>query len=273
MKISAAFGKAFRVCFGHFGATLKFLVVELCIRIAVLTPLLFLTEENLKWLALLSVPLAVLFYFPARLNAAAAMRDAFHGGSLFSYRLAEPANRGKKILYALGRMLLLALWGAPLIAFLVIAYVHIAGETDAFTLLRYVMQFGGGDLTTGFWYLFLILVGVLLLLAAGCAFHSGDRHARVRENRKLVKGHHGGIMLSWLCSLCCVFPMLVALGMTGLRYLPVLQNLKELMGGTLELPDPKPTLVILGIGAVLTAFLMPLRALIIAGYADELEKE
>ena len=57
MKISAAFKDAFRVYGGHFGRTLKFLLVEACMTLAAFTPLLFLTENGtLQYLALLAVP-------------------------------------------------------------------------------------------------------------------------------------------------------------------------------------------------------------------------
>ena len=58
-------------------------------------PLLFLTDGNLQYLALLAVPFYLLLVLWARVNAAAAMKDAFGEGSLFSYRLAEPGNYGR----------------------------------------------------------------------------------------------------------------------------------------------------------------------------------
>ena len=116
MKISSAFQDASRVYFGHFGATVKFTVTELCMTLAALTPTLFLTESGLKYLALLAVPFWILLMFWARVNAAEAMKDALNGGSLFSLRLADPEGYGKKLLYGTKRMVMLLLWAAPLIA-------------------------------------------------------------------------------------------------------------------------------------------------------------
>ena len=144
MKISAAFRDAFRVYKGHFGDTVKFLVVEGCITLAVFTPLLFLTDDGLKLLALLAIPFYLLLVLWARVNAAAAMRDAFGGGSLFSYQLADPEDYGKKLAYGLKRGLLLVLWAIPMIAALYIAWTNYYGygDVDVFTLMRNIKSFG-----------------------------------------------------------------------------------------------------------------------------------
>lgn len=273
MKISAAVKEAFRVYFDHFGASLKFLIVEACFTLAACAPLLFLTEDGLKPLALLAIPIYLLLVLWARVNAAGAMRDALNGGSLFSIRVAEPDGYGKKLLYGLKRLVMLLIWSAPLIACLIIAKNHLVG-LDGFTLLKIVKDFGGGKLMTGMLYMILILVGTLILIAIGCAFHCGDRHAFVRGNPKLVKGHHGKIMLSWVCSLITLLPLIAAIIVTIFRYVPVLQ---DMMGGALlqelKLPSTKTTVMILAVGAVLSVPLLPVRALIHAAYVDGLEKE
>ena len=273
MKISAAIKDAFRVYTGHFGATIKFLIVEACFTLAAFAPLLFLSEGKLKWLALLAVPFYVLLVFWARVNAAGAMRDALNGGSLFNRGLAEPEGYGKKIVYGLKRALMLLCWAIPLIACLVIAFRHYYG-IDAFTALMSVMDFGGGNLVTGALYLALILVGTLAFLAIGCAFHSGDRHAFARGNLKLVKGHHGKIILSWLCSLIALIPLIIAIVLAALRYVPVLNDLmSDALMQDIKLPATKPTVIIIAIGAVLTLPLLPLRSLIPAAFVNGLEKE
>ena len=273
MKISAAFKDAFRVYAGHFGTTLKFLAVEGCITLAAFAPLLFLSDSGLKALALLAVPFYLLLVLWARVNAAAAMRDALGGGALFSLRLIEPDGYGKKLLYGLKRCALLLLWSAPLIAALVIAKIHYSGDMDGLTLLRMIKDFGGGNLMTGVLYLILIFVATLLLVAFGCAFHSGDRHAFVRENPKLLKGHHGKMVLCWLCSLLAVLPMIIALIAVVVRYLPALNDLSAIVTKTKSLPSTKVTVIILAAGAVLTVPLLPLRTLIHAAFVNGLEKE
>ena len=274
MKISAAFRNAFRVYFGNFGASLKFLIVELCFTLAVLAPLLFLTAEGqMKWLALLSVPMFFALMLWARVNAAGAMWDSMNGGSLFSMSLADTTAYGKKVAYGLKRFVMLLVWAAPLIACIVIARMNMAGETDGFTVLRMIKKFGGGDLMTGMFYLMLILVASILLFAFGCAFHSGDRHAFVREDPKRVKRHHGKIVLTWLCALVSILPMLVAIVLLVLRYMPVLSDPSGFVAGTVDLPPTKGSAIIAGVGAVLTIPFLPLRSLITAAYVEGLKKE
>ena len=274
MKISAAFKNAFRVYFGNIGASLKFLVVELCFTLAVLAPLLFLTAEGwMKWLALLSVPMFFGLLLWARVNAAGAMWDSLNGGSLFSMTLADTTAYGKKLAYGVKRFVMLLLWAAPLIACIVIARINMAGETDGFTVLRMIKRFGGGDLMTGMLYLVLILIASILLFAFGCAFHSGDRHAFVREDPKLIKGHHGKILLTWLCALVTILPMIVAVVLLILRYMPVISDPSGFVAGNVDLPETKGSAIIAGVGAVLTIPFLPLRSLITAAFVDGLKKE
>ena len=273
MKISAAIKDAFRVYTGHFGVTLKFLAVEGCMTLAAFVPLLFLTEGSLKYLALLAVPFYLLLMLWARVNAAAAMRDTFDGGSLFSYRLIEPGDYRKKLAYGLKRAVMLLIWGAPLIAFLVLAKIYISGDTDGFTLMRAIKSFGGENLTTGLLYVALIFLATLVLLAIGCAFHSGDRHAFVREDPKLVRGHHGKIMLCWLCSLVALLPIIIAVILAVVYYLPALKDISAIVKKQATLPSSKPVIIYLAVGAALTVPLLPFRALIPAAFVNGLKKE
>ena len=273
MKIKTAFSEAFRIWTGHPGASAKFLVVEVCMTLAAFTPMLFLTNESLQWLALLAVPFYLLLVLWARANAAAAMRDALQDGSLFSIRLAEPEGYGRKLAYGLKHCLMLAVWAAPLAACLVIAKMHISGDMDALTLMRIIKEFGGDDLMTGFLYLALILLGAILILLAGFAFHSGDRHAFVRDNPALIRGRRGKIMCCWLCALVTLLPFLAAAAVVIYRYLPALSNPSDILTKEAELPSTKVTVIVLAAGAVLTLPLLPLRSLISAAYVDGLEKE
>ncbi len=276
MKISAALKDAFRVYAGHFGSTLKFLVVEGCMTLAALSPLLFLTNEKLKLFALLAIPFWLLLMLWARVNAAAAMREAFGEGNLFTYRLIEPGSYGKKLAYGLKRGLMLLVWGAPMLAALVIAWKNYYGygNTDVFTLMRNIKSFGGNDVVTGILYLALIFLGTVLLLAFGCAFHSGDRHAFVRDNPKLIRGHHGKIILCWLCSLLTLLPLFAAVVYAVIYLLPVIKEVTAyVMTKEKPMPSMKPVVIALAIGAVLTVPLLPLRSLIPAAFVNGLEKE
>ena len=272
MKISEAFRNARRTFLRRGGDTVRFMLVQLCMTLASLTPLLFLVTENLKLLALLAVPFYLLLMLWARVNAAAAMQDGLAGGALCTFRLVDPAGYGRKLLYGLKRCFLLLLWSAPLIAVLIIARIHISGDVDGFTVLRMIRQFGGGDLMTGVIYLGLILIATLLLIAFGCAFHSGDRHAFVLEDKKLIRGHHGKMILCWLNALLTLVPFLIALIVTVIRYLPVLGDLNGLVYGTVKLPSMKITLLVMGIGTMLTIPFLPLRSLTLAAFVRGLKE-
>jgi len=268
LKISAAFRKAIRVYFGHLGASLKFLIVEACLLLICLAPLLFWANESLRLLCLLSVPLFVLVRLPARVNAAAAMQDACGEGSLFSYRLVDTADYGRKLGYGLSRVGLLLLWGAPLVACVIIAREHISGEMDGFTLLRMIRDFGGGDVFTGMVYLLLILTGAILLFAVGCGFHSGDRHAFVLGQKGLLKGKRWKALLCDFCALITLLPLVITLIILAVRYAPAVANIDSILLGVEELPSTRVSLIILAVGFVLTIPFFPLRALVTAAWVN-----
>ena len=274
MKISDAFREASRVVRGQKSAALKFLITEGCLTLICLAPLLFLTEAApIKYLAALTPVLWILLMLPARVNAAAAMQDSLGEGSLFSLRLADPSGYGWKLGYGLCRGLLLAIWGAPLIAAILFAWEKFAGQTDGLTVLQEVHAFGGRDMKTGMIYLLLILFGLILILLIGIGFHSGDRHARVLDQKGLMKGHRGKALLCWICSLVFLLPLLIALVLVMIRYAPLLNNLTGVVNGTVEKPGTKTTLIILGIGAALTVPLLPLRSMVTAAFVNGLRKE
>lgn len=271
MKISKAFKDAIKTCFGHFGAMLGFAVAELCLTLICLAPLLLLTDPSLQYGALLSGVLLLLLMPVIRVNAAGAMQAALAGESLLNRRIADPTAYREKLGCGLKRFLFLLAWSAPMIACGWIAYTNFTGETDGFTVMRNIKSFGGGDLMTGVLYLGIIVIVALLLIALGCAFHSGARHAFVLGDEQRIKGHHGKLILTWLCALITVLPLLIAAGMAVARYLPVLKDLNGLLYGTVNLPDTKTTLIILCVGGVLTVPLMPLRSMIIAAYVKGLK--
>ncbi len=272
MKLSDAFRRAARVCTARPGDTLKFLLTEACLTLICLAPALFLCDADLKWLALLSAVLFLLILLPARMNAALAMKDALEGGPLFSRRLVDFSSYGQKLACALKRAFFLLLWAAPLIASAILIWTHISGEMDGFTLMRMIRSdFGGGDLFRGVLVILLAVVATVLLLAFGCAFHSGARHAWAQGNPGLVKGHHGKIVGTWLAALTGVLPLIISLIFILFRYAPVLGDLNGLFMGSVNLPSTRVTLIILGVGALLSLPLLPFRSLILAARVADLE--
>ena len=89
----------------------------------------------------------------------------------------------------------------------------------------------------------------------------------------MLRGHHGKIVLSWICSLITLLPLIAAIIAVIMRYLPALQELNGVVMNTVSLPSTRVSLIILAVGAVLTIPLLPLRSLIPAAFVNGLEKE
>ena len=275
MKISQAFRKAFRTVSGQKAEALKLLVTEIALTGICLAPLLFLTEKGpLRYLAALAGVLWLLVKVPARLNAAAAMQDSLGEGKIFSLRLADPGNYGRKVLYGLGRLGLLLLWAAPLIAALVYAWMQYVGvgNTDGLTVMQKIYEFGGKDTKTGMIYVLLILAGLAVLALLGAGFHSGDRHAWVLDEKGLMKGKRPKTLLCRICSLVYLLPLIIAFVIVAFRYAPLLNDISGVLQGDVPKPNTKVTRVILGVGAVLTLPLVPLRAMTTAAYVKGLRQ-
>ncbi|MBQ9251436.1 MAG: hypothetical protein IJ188_02215 [Clostridia bacterium] len=273
MKISSAIRKAWRAYTASWGQNMKFLLVEACLTMICLCPLLFLTRGELAPAALLTVVLWIFLLIPARMNAAKAMRNALRGGNLCNGQLVETTEYGAKLICGLKRVGFLLLWSIPLIALAVEVRIHFSGEVDSFTVLRMIKNdLGGGDQMRGILVVIAMAMASLLMLMLGCAFHSGERHAWAQGEKTLVQGHHGKVLLTWLCSLLSMLPLLIALVVIVFRYLPVLSDLNGLIMKTVTLPSTRGTLVILVVGAILTLPLLPLRSLIPAAYVDGLRR-
>ena len=274
MSISRAFGTAYKTVTAQKSETLRFLLTELALTLMCLAPLLFLTAEKpLSYLALLSVPLWLLVKNPARLNAAAAMQDSLGEGKIFSLRLADPGNYTGKVLYGIRHLVLQILWSAPAIAAAVYAWDQYTGDTDGLTVMQWVYEFGGKDTKTGLFYLLAIFAGLLLIAALGAGFHSGDRHAWVLEDRKVLKGAmRWYVLLCRLCTLVYLLPLIAAVLIAAWRYVPLLNDANSLLAGDVTMPSSRTTLLIVGIGAALSLPLIPLRSMVMATFVRGLKE-
>lgn len=273
MKISTALRNAWRTYTASPADTMKFLLTEACLTLICLAPLLCLTDAAVAPGAFASVLLWILVMIPARMNAARGMAEGLRGGRLCTVTLIETKDYGKKLVCGLKRALFLLLWAVPAIAMAVEIRIHVSGDMDSFTVLRMIKNdLGGGDQMRGILVVALMITAALLILIFGCAFHSGARHAFAQGDVRLVRGHHGKVLLTWLVSLISILPMLIAVIAVIFRYLPVIQDLNGLLMKTVSLPSTRGTLIILAAGAVLTLPLIPLRGLIHAAYMDGLKK-
>ena len=86
-----------------------------------------------------------------------------------------------------------------------------------------------------------------------------------------MKGQRPKVLLCWICSLVFVLPMLLAAGIVSVRYLPKIL-FDVLMDEEVPADYMTSTLIILGIGAVLSLPMLPLRSMVTAAYVNGLKK-
>lgn len=251
MSKSNTLGRAGQVASSRFFEGVLCVLFQLTLRLMVAAPLLALVTAEVPYLALLSIPLYILIVPVARQNMAAAMQEALSGGPLFSHRLVSAENYGARLAQGLKRGLLLALWALPFLASTVLMIWAYSGQMDAFTLMRVVMSIGGGSFMNGVKVVLLIYAATLLPILFGCAFHSGTRHADALGNKKLVKGHRMGIMLTWLGGCLALVPFLAVLVYESADYLAALVNaLSNFSSGNLVLPALDAKVYVIGAGFI-----------------------
>lgn len=276
IDLGKALGAAEKSWNRHFTAFLKMMLVEFCVMMIGLAPLIFLFSENLRFLAFLSYPIWMLWVVPVRMNAAAAMQDALSGESPFSCRLISLSRWRDQVVCGYKRMALLPLWAIPLGGGLYYAYRVWQGtdEMDAFSTLQAVQDFGNGDVKAGLYYLLGILGVLILILLIGFAFHSGVRHALALGNPKLVNGHHGMIAFGWfLSSIVFMLPFWIALAIVLFKWiLPLLNDPNGLFSNAVHIPRVRQLLMVLGAGVLLTLPFLPLRSLAVASMVRRIKE-
>lgn len=237
MSKTNALGLACRVYFSRFFEGVLCVLFQLVLRLMVAAPLLALVTTEVPWLALLSIPLYILIIPVARQNMACAMQDALSGGPLFSLRLADMTGYGRRLARGLVRGLLMLLWALPFLAATVVILWAYSGQMDAFTLMRVVMNIGGGSFMNGVKVVLVIYAATLLPMLVGCAFHSGARHAAALGDKHLVRGHRAGVMLTWLGGCLALVPFLAVLGYESADFVAGLVSaLSNLGSGSFALP-------------------------------------
>ena len=275
IRIFKAFRTAFRVGGHQFGGLIKFLVVEICVMLICLVPLFFLLEKSIRFLAALVIPMWILIMNPIRMNAAVAMQDALNGGQLFTARLLETEGWWRKVWNGLKRALFLAIWTVPLAAGMYYGYRLWKGadDMDGFTLLQSIQDFGGGDVTTGIVYISMIVMGLVMFLWIGVAFHSGARHAHALGISRKLRSHHGKIVFGWLISWIILWPVLITMMIMGGAVQSVMMDVNGIVTETVKIPNIRILLGIVGAGALLTLPLIPFRSLVTASMVNQLKEK
>ena len=305
LSIPAALRDGCRVYVKRWREVLLLLLYEFVLRLAALTPLLFLTAADLRPLALLCIPMYALIVLPARQSTADAMQESLAGGPLFGERLRHGrVPYVRRVGHGLKHALWIFLWTAPWILMLsgVGVWLYrlykptetVVGTSDVFTVvksffdtlredepvsLRIVLETvlamftGAADNTSVLRVLPQLLAlpaaGLFASLMIGMAFHSAGRHEAPYDSAHLrFHSARGRTMLVWLLS---VLPVLLCLAVAalcaGVYLMGVIRSLKQLQ---LSLP-PMPLLPALGIvvSLLLAVVLQPLHSLIVGAWVRQ----
>ena len=256
MKMSKVLGVSARVYRENFWQGALCVLLQIVLRLMAAAPLLALVTKEIQWVALLSIPLYLLIVPVARQNMAEAMQDAIAGGPLFSVKLISCENYGRKFLRGLRQALLMLLWAALFIAATIVAYWAYAGEIDAFTLVRVLMNLGGGTFMNGIKLVLVIYAATVLPIVIGCAFHSGARHAVALGDKKLIRGHRLDVVAVWLLGLVALLPFFGAAAYVGMDFVSGLVSaLSNLGAGSIALPSVGDKIYLLA--AAFVALLLP----------------
>lgn len=274
MSKSSTLSRAGRVAFSRFFEGVLCVLFQLTLRLMVAAPLLALVTTEAPYLALLSIPLYVLIVPVARQNMAYAMQTALAGGPLFSIGVASVEDYGHRLGQGLKRGALLLVWALPFLAATVLLVWAYSGQMDAFTLMRVVMNIGGGSFINGVKVVLVLYAATLLPILIGCAFHSGARHAAALGDKNLVKGHRLGVMLTWLGGCLALAPFLAVLVYESADYMTGLVNALGSFGsGNLVLPALDAKVYVIG-AAFVVLFLpgLAFKQLLTAAYMRGLKE-
>ena len=274
MKMTKLLGRTAQVYRKKFGEGILCVLLQIVLRLMAAAPLLCLVTKEVPYLALLSIPLYLLIVPVARQNMAEAMQDAIGGGALLSTKLVSCENYGRKFLRGLKQALLMLLWAALFIAATIVAYWAYAGEIDAFTLVRVLMNLGGGSFMNGIKLVLMIYAATLLPILMGCAFHSSTRHAIALGDKKLLKGHRMGVVGVWLLGLVALLPFFAAVAYIGADFVSGLVSALGSLGtGSITLPSMGDKIYLLAAAfVVLLLPALPFKQLMIAVYVRGLKE-
>lgn len=238
MKLSSVLRETARVYRANLVQGALCVLLQLVLRLIVAAPLLALAAKEIRWVALASIPLYFLIIPVARQNMAQAMQTAIGAGPLFSLQLISWENYGLKFRRGLKQALVLLIWAVLFIAATGVVLWAYAGRIDAFTLLRVLMDLGGGSTMEGVKRVLLIYAATLLPIVIGCAFHSGTRHAWALGDKKLLRGHRLGLMKTWFAGLVGLVPFFAVVGVVCAGFVSALVSaLSNFATGGLELPS------------------------------------
>ena len=265
MKLKSVLAKALRLYKENIGALLLAMLTEGVLRAIALTPLLFLADEALAPLALLTVPLYLLIVLPARQNYAIALQDMLRGGSVFSLQLLCPRDYSRKLLRGLKGTLCMLLWSALTISGTTLLYLSFKQLMDGFTLMG-VFYAIGGSVADGVWIVLGALCASTVLVLLGCALHSGSRYAAAMGDKTLLRGSRLRLMGLWFLGLVLVLPFAAVIALIlGDFAMSLPDSLRNMQLPSLTLNAFQLAALTIGAAALLLPIL-PLKSMLPAVY-------
>lgn len=280
MTVKQAWKDARSALKGKAGEQLDFVLVQVLLRLLVLTPCMFLMTGRLKILAVLSPVLWILVIPVIRRNSAAAQQRCLGGGELFSTSLVDRSAYGQKLGQGLRTGLCLLLWALPFIAATLFIYRvmygnTVVGQTDVFSVLMTLSDLGGGDIVRGTIYAMCMYLATLLPFVFGLSFHSGNRHARALNDAGRIRGHRGLVIRTWWSGIALLLPFLLVCGYFGIDYAGKLVDAVNNMAASgLHLPSlGRRIYFVLGAFVVFVLPLIPLRSMLTAACVRGLKED
>lgn len=273
MKVRQILLGAWRTYTAHFGALLQGFLLQAVVCLIALAPLLFLSVPQAAPLAWLCPVLFVLLVLPMRQNAAQALASLLDGTGYPLLQVVSFQDYGRQAAVQPAAGLCLVVWGLPCLAVTVGMSMAYNGLVDAFTLMRFFMDLGGGKFTQGLlvgFGIYALTVMVLLgghgvsVLAAAWGRAQAPRQRRAGTPPAPAGSQPGGALT--------YVPFLVAVALIGRGYVSQLvAAVSGLATGSVTLPPLTDNLYLVGIAfLVLLCPLLPLKALIPAAFAQAL---
>ena len=275
MTVKQAVSRAFLLYRRNFASLMKMTAVETALRLIAAAPLLAFSAPEIRWFALLCLPLFLLIVPPARSRAAEGYVRLARGENPVSPALL--IGSGRPGFHCWQRAALLLLWALPAIIGTASAWIYYHDYSDGFMVLRSIRNLGGGHTLNGVKLLVILWLALFIPLLFGCALHSGDRHAEaLTGSRSLLKKHLGGVLRAWLAGLSALLPFLAAAAVISSNYVrAVIAAVKGFSTtGSFALPPLDQNIWLLAAAfAVLCIPLVPLKSLISFCYAEGLAQE
>lgn len=276
MKIWRIVARAWQAYRAHWSDLMQGLLLQLVVCLMALAPLLFLSKAETTPLALLSPVLFVLLVLPLRQNAALGLKRTLAGERFTTPALVSFDHYGGKLVSGLHTGLWLLVWALPCLAITVAFQLAYQGMVDAFTLMRFFMDLGGGKFTVGIVVALGVYALTLVLVLVGMAFCSWRRHGRAQGlSRKAAKEHRGKLMVVNLIGALTFVPFLAVVVIISHGYLSQLvAALSSFATGNVTLPPLTGNLWLIAAAfVVLFLPLAPLKALLPAAFAQALAEE